>query len=338
MKDELISIIVAVYNAQPFIEKCLESLLNQSYRHIEIVLVDDGSTDDSYMICKGFERIDSRIKVVQKENEGSASARNLGLEKANGTYVIFVDADDMVDSEYIEKLYRGIEFADVAICGFDRFEKEGIFYDGKILDEKGMISKEKVFEHTFASNIITGGAWNKLLNMSILREHKLYFDRDIFKSEDTLFIAKYYQYCEKFFYVPEYLYHYRNNPNSKTQEVYTKRQYNQKKDTMIDVGERILELYKDETEEIKKFCEYRLIRGCIWVLFQWIISNSFNSHYSKKMKFYAKKYKKTYLSSKWATVFQKITVLGMSLSIEFVYYVGKVVNKLLPRMLMGQVK
>lgn len=338
MERDLVSIIIAVYNAQKYIGFCLDSLVNQSYNNIEIVLVDDGSTDDSYTICKKYTQCDDRIVLLQKENGGSASARNLGLERAKGEYIIFVDADDVVNCDYIEKLHDAIQESDIAICGFDRFVKDGEFYEEKKLEQSGYLSRADVYEHTFVSNIITGGAWNKLLKACILQNNSLCFDRHIFKSEDTLLMARYYQYCDSFFYVPECLYHYRNNPESKTQEVYKSKMYNHKKDTMIDVGEEIVRINQNASEEIRKLCEYRLLRGCIWVLFQWIVAETYDDVYAQKMKGYAKQYGKSYIKNKWSPFFQKIVVRAISISVKSVYKIGVIVNHIVPSILVKNIK
>lgn len=106
MDNELISIIVPVYNVEKYIAKCLDSLVNQTYLNIEILLIDDGSTDKSLSICKKYAAVDSRIKLFSKENGGVSSARNLGLLHVQGEYVVFVDSDDFVSPKYCEHLYQ----------------------------------------------------------------------------------------------------------------------------------------------------------------------------------------------------------------------------------------
>lgn len=120
MRD-LISVIVPVYNTQLYVGRCLETLINQSYNQLEIILVDDGSTDNSRVICEKYQAKDRRIKVVTKENGGASTARNLGIELAQGEYICFVDSDDFVDFNYIKLLYEMcIENNCLcSICGFE---------------------------------------------------------------------------------------------------------------------------------------------------------------------------------------------------------------------------
>ena len=107
MKDK-ISIIVPIYNMEKYLNKGVNSIINQSYENLEIILVNDGSTDDSLNICNKFKKKDKRVVVLKKENGGLSSARNYGIEHANGKYISFVDADDYIEKDYIEKLYNCI--------------------------------------------------------------------------------------------------------------------------------------------------------------------------------------------------------------------------------------
>lgn len=105
MGHDLISVVVPVYNVQNYLVNCIKSILNQTYKNIEIILVDDGSTDDSGSICDSYAKIDNRVKVIHKTNGGLSDARNVGIKNANGMYITFVDSDDYIDKNYIESLY-----------------------------------------------------------------------------------------------------------------------------------------------------------------------------------------------------------------------------------------
>ena len=109
MMQELITVIVPVYNTEKYLERCLDSIVGQTYRDLEILLIDDGSTDSSGEICRQYAEADDRITVLVKENGGQASARNLGLDRMQGEYVLFVDSDDYVSPDFVEELYRQIK-------------------------------------------------------------------------------------------------------------------------------------------------------------------------------------------------------------------------------------
>ena len=118
--DQLISIVVPVYNAEKYLPECIESIINQTYENIEILLIDDGSKDNSGKICDEYSSKDKRIKVIHKANGGVSSARNTGLDNARGKYVTFVDSDDLIATEYISKLYMNVlgRKSDLAFCRF----------------------------------------------------------------------------------------------------------------------------------------------------------------------------------------------------------------------------
>ena len=121
--DSLVSVIVPVYKVEKYLSKCLDSIVNQTYKNLEIILVDDGSPDNSGKICDEYAQKDSRIKVIHKENGGLSSARNAGLDIATGEYIAFADSDDSVHLDFVEKLYRAIkeENADIACCSVEDF-------------------------------------------------------------------------------------------------------------------------------------------------------------------------------------------------------------------------
>ena len=108
MHNPLISVVVPVYNVEQYIRECVDSIVSQTYCHLEIVLIDDGSLDNCPVICDEYAKKDSRIKVVHQKNGGLAKARNVGIENSSGEYITFIDSDDYIASNYIEILYRGI--------------------------------------------------------------------------------------------------------------------------------------------------------------------------------------------------------------------------------------
>lgn len=149
-KQDLISIIVPVYNVEKYLEKCIDSILNQDYQAFELFLVDDGSTDESGMICDAFEKKDSRIRVIHKKNGGLSDARNAAIDKMSGDYVVFIDSDDYVESNYLSVLLGLIKKynVDISACNFVYMNENGkilnrVDNDGKILllEQKDALSK-----------------------------------------------------------------------------------------------------------------------------------------------------------------------------------------------------
>ena len=125
--EPLVSVITPIYKAEKYLEKCVRGLMDQTYQNLEIILVDDGSPDHSGEICEQLAAEDGRIKVIHKENGGAATARNAGLDAMTGDYIAFVDADDYMQPDYIENLYKILKEknAQVAICGFETVDEEG---------------------------------------------------------------------------------------------------------------------------------------------------------------------------------------------------------------------
>jgi glycosyltransferase involved in cell wall biosynthesis len=146
--SDLISIVVPVYNVESYLEKCIDSILNQSYSNFELILVNDGSTDNSGKICSDFEKKDSRIKVINKDNGGLSDARNHGIDIASGRYITFIDSDDFVEVDYIFYLYNLLKKygTKISICAYNILLENGEKINlGKGFEET-LMSKEDSFK------------------------------------------------------------------------------------------------------------------------------------------------------------------------------------------------
>lgn len=203
-----ISIIVPVYNVKKYVEKCIQSLINQSYKNIEIILVDDGSNDRSNKIIDEYAKVDSRILTIHQKNKGVSAARNAGLKVATGEYVGFVDPDDYVDYQMYETMLKKIELnmSDLAVCGFSKVtelsDKEEIF---EIKDE--LLSPKKCVEDLFdfrGGYAIKPSVWNKLFRRDKIGDLK--FDENIGISEDLKFVVQYILKCNSIVYVKQAFY------------------------------------------------------------------------------------------------------------------------------------
>lgn len=203
-----ISIIVPVYNVEKYVEKCIQSLINQSYKNIEIILVDDGSNDRSNKIIDEYAKVDSRILTIHQKNKGVSAARNAGLKVATGEYVGFVDPDDYVDYQMYETMLKKIELnmSDLAVCGFSKVtelsDKEEIF---EIKDE--LLSPKKCVEDLFdfrGGYAIKPSVWNKLFRRDKIGDLK--FDENIGISEDLKFVVQYILKCNSIVYVKQAFY------------------------------------------------------------------------------------------------------------------------------------
>lgn len=187
--DTLISVIVPVYNVEEYIERCIESIIKQTYNNIEIILIDDGSKDKSNEICDIYAQKDKRIKVIHKENEGVSKARNVGLDIAKGEYIVFIDSDDYVETNYINTLYElSLENnSDITICGV---KDENI--NGNILNEskdttKKMLKKETLKE-LLNEEYFNCVCWAKIYKKKIIGNVR--FNENMKIAEDFDFLYK----------------------------------------------------------------------------------------------------------------------------------------------------
>ena len=238
--EDTISVIVPVYNAKEFLEECVSSIIQQSYTNLDIILVDDGSTDGSGELCESLKKKDSRIKVIHKENGGVSSARNKGLSIATGNFIGFVDSDDVCKNDMYEKMINIFKNDDsVDFCYCDIFQDKKVVSQGR----KGIIDKESKLKLIFPFG---ASVWNGLFKREKLKN--IYFDERFFYGEDLLFLVKYLKHIDgNIFHLDCPLYVYKTNNSSITNQkgreklnnIYknyilaTKESYNELKDSAI---------------------------------------------------------------------------------------------------------
>lgn len=223
-----ISIIIPMYNAKEYIARCLESVINQSFSDIEIIIVNDGSTDESLEICRKYAKIDERIIILNKDNNGVAVARNQGMNVATGEYVMFVDSDDWIDENMCQDLYKRISECHADICFCNNIKEYGnrseyidfgCLKDVINLDEiKEVILsliEEKDIKIAHRRETFRGPC-AKLYKRSIIIDNNITFKRELAIGEDLVFNLEYLKYCEKIVVEKKFLYHYRVNLYSAT--------------------------------------------------------------------------------------------------------------------------
>ena len=205
-----ISVVVPVYNVEKYIDRCVKSITNQTYKDLEIILVDDGSTDDCPNICDRFAAEDKRIKVIHKANGGVSSARNTGIAQATGTYIAFVDGDDYIEPQMYETLLEEIEKnnADVAVCAYNRVNDGGIISQDAIYPAKVIETQYGFVPFDGKEKFEVCCVWNKLYRLSVINNNKLFFDERFKVGEDFLFNYYYLKYCKKIVVTDYVLYNY----------------------------------------------------------------------------------------------------------------------------------
>lgn len=253
---DLISIVVPVYNVEKYLTRCIESICKQSYKFIEIILVDDGSSDSSGELCDKYKKQDNRITVIHKSNGGLSDARNAGIDVAKGEYISFIDSDDYIDPYMIEKLYESIKRtdSDISICNFKYVNEDGIEINnkGKYFNENKVIFGSENIEKNliFNNSVHWVVAWNKLYRRRIFDD--LRYKTGIIH-EDEFIVHYIYGKAKKVVCITDELYFYvqRNNSITKSEisiksydicEALTDRAefYNRKTDDPIIVSKLIV--------------------------------------------------------------------------------------------------
>ena len=211
--EELISVIVPVYNVEKYLNECINSIVKQEYKNIEIILVDDGSTDTSGKMCDQLATTDERIRVIHKKNGGLSDARNHGISEAHGTYLAFIDSDDFVSQDFISSLYRNLvqNDADIAVCGFNRYFDEQNIINDQIQGIDKKLSPEEAIKYLNIYGYYSDSACNKLFQRSLFVDIEFPVGR-LF--EDTLVMVKIFDRTKAVYYNSNAKYFYRQRKGS----------------------------------------------------------------------------------------------------------------------------
>lgn len=272
--DELVSIIMPVYNSEKSLKRSISSVLNQTYTNIELIIVNDASTDNSLKICESFE--DSRIKIYSKTNGGPSSARNFGIDKATGKYLMFIDSDDTYEADIVNALVNLKQKYDWVCCNFKRIKYGKIIK--KDISSYSISSKKELkdfFEFLY-KNILFNIVWNKIYERNIVIDNNIRFDNNIHFGEDLEFNIEYMKYISNAYFCDLELYNYYIEGNSISSK-YRENDF----ETRIHNVEKIKLLYLEN-----QFDDSFIIKLYIEMIIQ-----SF-SHYIENDKYSYKKIKK----------------------------------------------
>ena len=277
---EKISIIVPVYNAQDYIEECVQSIIAQTYKNWEMIIINDGSTDCTDDICRALCSKDDRIKYVKKSNEGVSKARNMGLEMAKGDIILFVDADDWAESDMLEVIVDAWRpETDLLMFGFyeirDQRREECQFFDKNIQFADG--HSETYNKQVLVLNILQyyrnnnkkalreiGVPWAKAFSAKKIREHNLVFPEEMTLYEDCIFLMNCIPYFDDIVYLRQPLYNYRVNATSICNTVYKNREicirnFKRRSERVLDFIEKN---YPDDDLMWDAFCQMRVRMIC----------------------------------------------------------------------------
>lgn len=277
--NDLISIIVPVFNVKTYLKKCVNSILKQTYHNIEIVLVDDGSTDGSALICDEYQLKDERIRVVHQKNKGLSAARNIGIELAKGKYIAFVDSDDYIADKMIEVLYELIieNEAELAICNiecvYDSGEKKEMCSP---LRNRIYLSNEWIEELFHSLTWYYVVAWNKLYKKELWNKVRYPVG---YIHEDEAVIHRILKQCKKIVTTEEKLYYYRQNPKS----IMHAEQNIKHTDKYFAFADRLCYLYKDLSLD-KRIFMCKIFWGNFLEEYYWFSKDVNNQMYLKRMR------------------------------------------------------
>lgn len=286
MTDDLISVIIPVYNVELYLEKCVDSILNQTYKKLEIILVDDGSTDSSSKICDEYKKKDKRIKVIHKKNGGLSDARNCGLDIAKGNYITFVDSDDFVNLKMIELFYDVIK----------KYGCDIVF--GGALDYKNINMKES----NISSDLNNVKEYSKieilkLINTTMVnRAYPKLYKKEIFDDirfpvgliyEDSFSAPYIYEKVEKVIVIPYIVYYRYINPSSITHLSFSKKNYD-----LIKVSEDRIKFYENSDDELI-ILSYKFAMSNMISLYKKAYSSNVLKNSKKEVLGYYRNYYKT---------------------------------------------
>lgn len=283
----LISIIVPVYNVENYLTRCLNSIINQTYENLEIILVNDGSTDGSPAILHEYELLDRRVKVIQQKNKGLSGARNTGIQHANATYLMFIDSDDYIIAEMAELLFTNLQKyeSDISICGYFRVDEQG-----NILSEhsgfnclshlKPVFSGKELFKENLEGRLYNM-AWNKLYKKSLFTDNNIEYPPGLYH-EDIATTFKLFWHCQRIsiFHTPCYYWLIRDLSISNT----FRKKHIEDYLSILEINEKFLKMYGIEKEYFRNFrkrCKI-IVKTLISKIFLHDDSNELLNHLEEK--------------------------------------------------------
>ena len=298
----LISIIIPIYNVEKYLDRCLKSVVNQTYANLEIILVDDGSTDNSPVICDLWVERDRRIRAFHIKNNGAANARNFGLLHANGDYIGFVDSDDYCELNLFETLLNNAvkNKADISICNYQINDETNYF---RFSQE--VIEKDYAIKHIAKGDYSYGVLWNKIYKREIVEAITM---PDLHCSEDLVYNYYAFKNASKIVYTDNKLYHYFLNQNSVTNSGFNLK-------SLDAVEARRIILSSVVGSEYEEYAVWGLVLSCYAAINNILKSNQ-DLSYADSLRSEILSYKKIIFNSKLFSKKDRLKFLILSVSIN----------------------
>lgn len=323
-KASKISVIVPVYNVAKYLNRCVESIVGQTYQNLEIVLVDDGSTDASKKYCDAWRKKDSRIKVVHQKNRGLSAARNTGIKKSTGKYLVFVDADDYLAPSHIEDLYHALSAtkADIAVAAHQ------VIYPKRTLTVQApaqatMLSKDAL--HALLYHQIDTAAWSKLYKKSLFKRIKYPVGKF---AEDTATTYKLFHQAKLISFCHQPTYYYVIHPQSLTTTSFSKKYLE-----LVEATDQMAVFITTTYPEFATACTRRQVFARLSTLSQLAKSSTRNSKVERSLSSFVRQNRRTVLADRSAPLRDKLGILSLCLGFGFYRQVWRVYLKLSGRRL-----
>lgn len=259
--NNLVSLIIPAYQVEDWIERCLCSVRNQTYRNIEVIIVDDGSSDRTGTVCDAFSAIDGRFAVVHQSNEGVSAARNKGFALARGKYVCFIDADDYLNPDYVNMLYSAMEndCVQMAICGYTEEFEDGTVKN-VLKGGEGIHKSHEIMEALFFHDYVGRSLWNKMLDSEVIRNAGLQFSKEFLVGEDMLFLMLYLRQIDAAAIIEKSGYHYLWRNQSAMQKKKWDAEYYRSRISWLKAIDAAGQLLKEESAGCQKtFSQYKVL-------------------------------------------------------------------------------
>ena len=277
-----VSLIIPIYNSQDFLERCLDSVCNQTYSNYEVILIDDGSTDNSTKICKNYCSKYKFVKYFKIKNAGVSNARNVGISKSSGNYITFVDADDYVDLDLISSLVDGImkNNVDIVISNANDVDINDNLLGGLLLKKDIFLSKDESIKSLISNKNFTFTCWGNLYKSSIIKDNNISFDTNMRIAEDGKFVYTYLNFADKGSLVlKKHYYYYVINDKSTIHSGFTKKWWDEINWTFSLIEEN------NKNKKVKRLCERYFIKLVIRILWQY---NDIDNKSKEKLIYYLK--------------------------------------------------
>lgn len=247
MNKPLITVVIPVYNVEHYLKKCLDSIVNQKYSNLEIIIVNDGSTDNSEKICQEYLHSDKRINLITQKNQGLSAARNTGIDNAHGKYICFVDSDDYLDKHFVSELYHTLvkNKSDISVCDFWYVDGNGGKWSVRDKQNKNYSNIDAIkdiFSGKQETEIMT---WNKLYKKELFDKNKIHFPVGKIH-EDNFTTYKLYYYANSISLIDKKLYYYLQRSNSIMGE-----KFNNKRLDILAAIKEITTFFQNKAEEMK---------------------------------------------------------------------------------------